>query len=391
MPERTIAELAAAGALTFGDGYRTKRAELGRPGLRVLRVADIEQGRVACRGEDFVSVDFLGAMGSKVSKPGDVLLTTKGTVGRVAVVTQSLEPVVYSPQLCYFRVQDRTQIDPRYLGYWFRSPAFSQQSALHANNTDMAAYINLRDVGSLRIDLPCIDRQSEVVTVLGAFDDKIAANRQIVGRCSQLAQAYWESTAREGTPLSDLARFVNGRAFTKDASGTGRVVVRIAELNSGLGASTVRTDIEVAADHVARPGDLLFAWSGSLTVARWYRPEAIINQHIFKVIPNDKVPMWLVDQAVRAKLADFRAIAADKATTMGHIQRAHLDQPVAVPPQPEIDRLNGVMQGLWDRSLAAEVETLQLEKARDELLPLLMSGKVQVRDIQSPLTGEVAR
>ena len=150
-------------------------------------------------------------------------------------------------------------------------------------------------------------------------------------------------------------------------------------LNSGFGGSTVYNDIDVADEHIARARRLLFAWSGSLTVARWYRPEAIVNQHIFKVIPNDGVPMWMVDQAVRAKLQDYRAIAADKATTMGHIQRAHLDQPVLIPPQSEIDRLDGVMQSLWDQSLAAEVEKLQLED-RDELLPLLMSGKVQARD-----------
>jgi type I restriction enzyme S subunit len=67
-----------------------------------------------------------------------------------------------------------------------------------------------------------------------------------------------------------------------------------------------------------------------LTAARWYRPEAIINQHIFKVIPNEGTPMWLVNQAMHEKLDEFRAIAADKATTMGHIQRRHLDEPVRV-------------------------------------------------------------
>ena len=66
-----------------------------------------------------------------------------------------------------------------------------------------------------------------------------------------------------------------------------------------------------------------------LTAARWYRPEAIVNQHIFNVIPNPGVAIWLVNQAVHAKLDEFKAIAADKATTMGHIQRHHLDEPVA--------------------------------------------------------------
>jgi type I restriction enzyme S subunit len=185
----------------------------------------------------------------------------------------------------------------------------------------------------------------------------------------------------EQKPLSSLASFVNGRAYTKNATGTGRVVVRIAELNSGLGGSTVYNDIEVPDENLARPGDLLFAWSGSLTAVRWFRPEAVINQHIFKVIPAGGVPMWLINQAVHAKLDEFKAIAADKATTMGHIQRRHLDDPVAVPSTDGVASLDGRMTGLWDSALAAEIENLKLAATRDELLPLLMSGKVRVADV----------
>ena len=40
------------------------------------------------------------------------------------------------------------------------------------------------------------------------------------------------------------------------------------------------------------------------------------------------------------------------------------------------------MTALWDRALAAEVESLKLTETRDELLPLLMSGKVRVKDAE---------
>ena len=47
------------------------------------------------------------------------------------------------------------------------------------------------------------------------------------------------------------------------------------------------------------------------------------------------------------------------------------------------------MTGLWDRALAAELESLKLIGLRDELLPLLMSGKVRVRDAEK-VVEEVA-
>jgi len=383
MAETTIADLARRGHLVFGDGYRTKRSEHGKPGYRILRVADVGDGSLDLSGPDFVRREFARSIGPKLSVAGDVLLTTKGTVGRVAIYPPGAEQVVYSPQLCYFRVLDAEEIHPRFLAYWFRSEAFRRQALHRANNTDMAPYINLRDIASLTLDLPDRGTQQAIAEVLGALDDKIAANHRVITASDALAEARFDAAeSRQEVALSGLARFVNGKPFTKNATGTGRVVIRIAELNSGLGGSTVYNDLEVPDDHIARPGDLLFAWSGSLTVTRWYRPEAIVNQHIFKVIPNAGVPMWFVAQSVKAKLAEFRAIASDKATTMGHIQRHHLDLPVSVPDPQAVAAMDSMMTALWDVSLAREVENLRLVTTRDDLLPLLMSGKVRVRDAE---------
>lgn len=160
------------------------------------------------------------------------------------------------------------------------------------------------------------------------------------------------------------------------------MVIRIAEINSGPGNSTVYNDIDVSEKHLARPGDVLFAWSGSLMVARWFRREAIINQHIFKCVPKNGYPQWLVSQLVHRKIDEFRAIAADKATTMGHIQRKHLDEPVHVPMPEALQPLHAEIGPLWGRALLAEQESLSLAALRDTLLPQLMSGRLRVKDAE---------
>ena len=81
---------------------------------------------------------------------------------------------------------------------------------------------------------------------------------------------------------------------------------------------TVRNNIEVADDHVTRPGDLLFLWSGSLTAARWYRPNAIINQHIFKVagprLPQHRREVVVgVDDQLRDQVFATGEVAVDRA------------------------------------------------------------------------------
>lgn len=380
----SVRELIDQGALQVGDGYRTKRAEHGRPGFRIIRVADVMDDVVMLDGSDFVSEEHREQIGSKLGQPGDIVLTTKGTIGRVAVMPELDETVVYSPQLCFFRIIDESALHPRYLRYWFSSPAFKSQASHRMNNTDMAAYINLADIRSLQIYLPPLSVQRAIAEVLGALDDKIAANAKLVESADALAAAVFSSMfgTSEERPLTEVARFVNGKAFTKGASGTGRVVIRIAELNSGIGNSTVYSDIEVPEQHIARPGNLLFAWSGSLTLHRWFRTEAIVNQHIFKIVPLDGYPTWCAYGLIAKKLEEFRAIAADKATTMGHIQRRHLEEPVSTPSMSEIRRHDANMTALWERALLAEQESLSLSETRDALLPPLMSGAIRVRDAE---------
>ncbi|MET3934921.1 restriction endonuclease subunit S [Arthrobacter sp. OAP107] len=248
--------------------------------------------------------------------------------------------------------------------------------------------LNQGILGSIHFDPPELTDRQAIAEVLGALDDKIAANTKLLSTADQLSHAIFRSmsqTSGQMIPLSETAEFVNGKAFTKNANGTGRVVIRIAELNSGISGSTVYNDIDVDDQHLARPGDLLFAWSGSLTLHRWFRPEGIINQHIFKVIPKTGYPVWLVHELLRHKLEEFKAIAADKATTMGHIQRKHLDELVAAPAPDVILLNNELMAGLWRRALAAEVESTNLAAMRDTLLPQLISGKLQVRDAEKVL------
>ncbi len=158
------------------------------------------------------------------------------------------------------------------------------------------------------------------------------------------------------------------------------MVIRIAELNSGRTGSTVFNDVEASDDNVARPGDILFAWSGSLTLRRWFLGEGVVNQHIFKVLPKDGLPHWLAFQLVLQKLADFKSVAADKATTMGHIQRKHLDETVRLPREADIRAHDQQLTALWDRALLAERENLTLAATRGTLLPQLVSGKLRVRE-----------
>ena len=364
-------------AVIIGRGVTPKYSDSGA--VVVLNQKCIRDGRVdlhPSRRHDSIAKPVTP---EKLLRIGDVLVnsTGTGTLGRIAAVRSLTVPTTVDSHVTIVRPQEWT--DARWLGY----SLLASQSMIEAmaegstGQTELSRY----SLSLLPLPIPSLREQRAIAEVLGALDDKIEANRRLAGLCDSTWRAIAASELDgELVPLSRLARFVNGGAYTKGASGTGKVVIRTPELTSGPTGTTVYSDRDVPADQLARPGDLLFVWSGSLAAHRWHRTEAIINQHIFKVIPSPGIPMWLVHDRILGLLPEFISIAADKATTMGHIQRHHLDTPVLLPNADRLVVLDVACAPLWDRALAAERESLVLTQLRDFLLPRLVSGELRVRD-----------
>lgn len=323
----------------------------------------------------------------------------EGPLVVLARIGSNCGAVMWSPRPAWVNnnasaIRSRSGVNAHYLYYWLRVHDMS----VHRRGSGQP-FISHESLADAPMTLPPERQQRAIAEVLGALDDKNEANRRLVYLCDEAWLARATRALRQPanvateapvtTPLTSMAAFVNGRAFTTRATGSGRMVIRIAELNSGPGGSTVYNDIDVPEQHLARPGDLLFAWSGSLMIRRWYRSEAIVNQHIFKVLPQPGAPMWLVHTHLLHLLDDFRAIAADKATTMGHIQRRHLEVPVPILNPYEVRQTDATCGPLWQRALAAERETLVLEQLRDTLLPQLLSGKLRVRDAEALVADAV--
>lgn len=280
--------------------------------------------------------------------------------------------------------------DPLFVYYLLTSGEIRDVAIASMTGSSGRQRVQLDQLKDYEREFPSLEVQQEIGRKLGALDDKIESNQRQVVLIPDLISALIEERLledenRELAPVSGLARFVNGGAYTKGATGTGRMVIRIAELNSGPSGTTVYNDIEVPEDKTARAGDILMSWSGSLDVYRWSRDEAIINQHIFKVIP-DGLPNWYVFDRLKAVIGIFQGIAKDKATTMGHIKRGDLDRTfVPVLAQSEVNELDKRCRPLWDKLLLLETEVHRLAALRDTLLPELLSGRMTPEQLEAGL------
>ncbi len=347
-----------------------------------VRDATGNHGRVIMDTAQHVSTAGIENSSARLLPTNTVCLSRTASVGYVVVMgrpmatSQDFVNWVCGPELDY-----------RYLKYVLLA---EREALLRFAHGSVHQTIYFPEAKSFHVALPPRPEQERIADVLWSLDDKIECNRRLAAAADEL----WMTSLRDAcarsrshVPLSSLARFVNGRNFTKGAEQSGRVVVRITELRGGVSTSTVRTRADAHPDNVCRAGDVLFAWSGSLTVHRWFRPEAIVNQHIFKVIPGEGVPPWLIHGYLLTLLPSFQRIAADKATTMGHIQRHHLDAPVPAFDDEKVSELSAICEPLWRRALQAEMQGESLAELRDWLLPRLLSGEIMVPEAKEAVDG----
>jgi type I restriction enzyme S subunit len=127
---------------------------------------------------DLFPFNSLSKVGNKISRPGDVVFTSKGTVGRFALVSEQTQQFVYSPQLCFWRSLAPSKLLPEYLYYWMNSAEFLNQVGYLKGQTDMADYVSLRDQRKITATIPDTADQKEIVEVMKPLDDRIALLRE---------------------------------------------------------------------------------------------------------------------------------------------------------------------------------------------------------------------
>ena len=425
---RSVLELQDEGTLLVADGnhgeYRPRRDEFGQGECAFIRAADMDDGRVLFDSAQPINDQALARIRKGIGQGGDVLFSHKGTVGKLALVPLDAPPFVCSPQTTFWRTLDEERLDRRYLYCFMRSSAFIDQWKARSNETDMAAYVSLTAQRQLNVALPEIDEQRAIAGVLGALDDKIEQNRRTARALERLARAIFrawfvdfESVKAKAAgatsfpsisqavfdslptrfvdseigpvpegwelkPIATIATFLNGLALQKyppRSDGEDLRVIKIAQLRKGSAEGAAWANSDVAEPYVIGDRDLLFSWSGTLEAKFWFGGKGALNQHLFKVT-SSHFPSWFCFLWIRQHLPWFRAIAASKATTMGHIKRGHLQEtPVVVPPSEVLHEANEVIGPIYDLFGQLMIESRKLAAMRDVLLPKLLSGEVRVR------------
>ncbi len=367
------------------------------------------------------------ANGSRLAPKYAVLLLVRGGALHTRIPVGIAERPVAFNQDVKAIVSKEDRIRPWFLLSWLMGHEQYLLSSVVEYTGIGAGKLDTKRMQSLTMLLPSLDEQDEIVAVTKALDDRITLLRETNATLEAIAQALFKSwfvdfdpvrakmegRAPEGIhestaalfpdgleeselgavpkgwqvcALDDIANYLNGLALQKfPPTGIDDLpVIKIAQLRKG---DTVGADMagrHIKPEYIIQNGDVLFSWSGSLEVEIWCGGEGALNQHLFKVT-STKYPKWFYYLWTRHHLDHFRQVAASKATTMGHIQRAHIsDAKVVIPSASVLEDANRILQPVIERIITTSLQAQTLATLRDALLPRLISGQLRLPKMVDP-------
>ena len=331
---------------------------------------------------------------AKVAGPG-VVTGRYGTLGEVHYVKGD-----YWPLNTALYVEDFKGNQPRYVAYLLMTLELGSQNAAGA-----VPGVNRNTLHQMTVRVPDKETQHRIVEVLSAYDDLIATNQRRIALLEDGARRLYREwfvhlrfpghesvPVKDGVPegwckrsMTSVADFVNGFAFKPEHLGeAGLPVVKIPELRSGITSKTPYNPGHIVPqrNHITT-GDVLFSWSATLLVNEWGEGPALLNQHLFKVIPHNELHKRLVRFAVEAAIPELTGHAVG--ATMQHIRRSALDNHLMlVPDDATAAAFAAQADPMMDAVLNLTAQNRELVKARDLLLPKLMSGQLDVSGIALP-------
>lgn len=290
--------------------------------------------------------------------------------------------------------------NPKFVYYYLTQDKITE--GLHAlAEQSVSAYPSIKpsDVGNVKIFLPDLTTQEKIARILSSLDDKIELNNKINQNLEQQAQAIFKSWFVDFEPfggnmpenwersnLLEIANYLNGLAMQKYRPKENELyipVLKIKELRQGFCDNTSDICTENINDaYIVNNGDIIFSWSGSLLVDIWCGGKCGLNQHLFKVT-SEKYDKWFYYFWTKHHLSKFVVLASDMATTMGHIKREELQKSeVIIPNKEDYQKINNIIDPILNLIINNKIQNKQLTQLRDTLLPKLMSGEINVDDVE---------
>lgn len=326
--------------------------------------------------------------------PGDIVFVCKGSPGRIAMVPDPV-PFCIAQDMVALRANPLV-IDNRYLYYLLKSRG-TQDKILNMHVGTMIPHFKKGDFGKLVLAVhPDLDDQRAIAKVLGALDDKIAANTKLADTADALASSEFHK-AVHGVEFSD-------RTFGELAavSGGGTPSTKVLEYWLGEIPWATPTDVtplrgpylesthraissaglSACASPVYPAGSILMTSRATIGAFALAQTPMAVNQGFIVVQPTDPALKYWMFHEMRSRVDEFISLA--NGATFLELSRGNFKKfKVRLADPSVMEEFGHSAEKLHAVARRALLENAKLAETRDAILPQLMSGKLRVRDVES--------
>ena len=390
--------------ILFIDGDRGKNYPKGDDFSEVGHCLFLNAGNVTKNGWNFdgnvyISEEKDNLLRNGKLERGDIVLTTRGTVGNV---------VLYSDDIPYKHIRinsgmviirnNNTCYNP-YLYQYLHSYSFFKQVQQFQSGSAQPQ-IPISTLKKLTISLPPLAEQKRIADILGAIDDKIELNRRINANLEQQAQALYKSWFvdfepwggkmpedwREGT-ISNIVDLLNGFAF-KSSDFVEKGLYKLITIK-GVQDGNMSLDGADCLDIIPpkmpqwcklQKEDILLSLTGNVGRCCLVDTEnCLLNQRVAKLHPKEEYNRLFVYALFRQEDMKARMISIARGTAQMNLSPIETGKLPLIIPSNEVlkdfgNRFNNIIHTLTNNI----VESSYLAQLRDTLLPKLMSGEIVV-------------
>lgn len=375
-------------------GTQLKASEYTETGTPVLNVRNLGFGDIRKEKIECVGPETIERLSIHLLHEGDIVFGRKGAVERFAYISSNEHGWMQGSDCIRIRINTE-KINSRYLSYFFLTKAHQAYMMSACSHGTTMASLNQ---GILeQITFPVCDRQTQdkIAYILQALDDKIALNTRINENIEQQMEAIYTDwfinyaknggtcpTSWERKNIYSIASIIYGAPFSSklfNTDGEGLPIIRIRDLKEQAFV-TYTTEIHPKG-YLIQPGDIIVGMDGEFRPYIWGNTEAWLNQRV--CIFDNKRPKGKAFVLLSIKPLLKHIEQTQVGTTVIHIGKKDFDKFEIILPDPDtLDKFDELTAPMILQIVNNRLESRRLERIRDTLLPKLMSGELDVSNIE---------
>lgn len=365
--------------------------EVGTP---IITVEHLGGYRIKRENLPMVSEDDAERLRKYSLLPGDVVFSRVGSVDQSSFVTGGEEGWLFSGRCLRVRPH-LDKVDPIFVYYALNTSEVKSFIMAIAVGATMPS-INTAILSEVQIPSPPIEQQSRISSILRSLDDKIAANQTAIRNGDALMLAHYKATPKcPAEPFEQVCDVFGGSTPStkrKEFWGGGiqwATPTDLTGLNGPWLTSTERTvtnaGLQSMSSALHPEGSILMTSRATIgSVALAAEPVAT-NQGFIVVRASEELTPWIFCQ-LQDRVREFEAWS--NGATFLELSRGNFKKLPFHRTGPEaLESFNQKAWPILQMCKSKQAENVSLAKIRDELLPLLMSGKITVKEAEQEATS----